>query len=198
MPLQQNSSPADLFSDQSFHLEQKNNWEMLLKIITLVIIPRFRWLWDNYYDFVVFTCCNRWITMTKVSFDKKYFEKTDFKSWTNFVKTSCSLVKCHRDNLKWRYQPEYWKPFLYCRKVKQIFINTYLSCSHCVKSVHIRSFSGMYFLALGLDAERYGVSLCIQSESGKMRTRKTPNKDTFHAVILWYWAETYSKSYQTS
>ena len=30
--------------------------------------------------------------------------------------------------------------------------------------------------------ERYGVSLRIQSECGEMRTRKTPNKDTFLAV----------------
>ena len=29
----------------------------------------------------------------------------------------------------------------------------------------------------------YGVSLRIQSECGKTQTRKTPNKDTFHAVM---------------
>ena len=33
-------------------------------------------------------------------------------------------------------------------------------------------FSGPYFLALGLNMERYEVSLCIQSECGKIRTRK--------------------------
>ena len=43
---------------------------------------------------------------------------------------------------------------------------------HCVKSVQIRSFSGPYFPPLGLDMERYGVSLRIQSECGKIRTRK--------------------------
>ena len=32
---------------------------------------------------------------------------------------------------------------------------------HCVKSVRIRSFSGSYFPAFGLNTERYGVSLCI-------------------------------------
>ena len=31
---------------------------------------------------------------------------------------------------------------------------------------------------------RYGVSVGIHSECGKIRTRKTPNKDTFHAVKL--------------
>ena len=54
--------------------------------------------------------------------------------------------------------------------------------SHCVKSVRIRSFSGPYFPASGLTLERYGVSLRIQSEFGKIRTRKTPNTDTFHEV----------------
>ena len=35
---------------------------------------------------------------------------------------------------------------------------------HCVKSVRIRSFSDLYF-------------------PGKIRTRKTPNMDTFNAVL---------------
>ena len=30
--------------------------------------------------------------------------------------------------------------------------------------------------------ERYGVSVCIQSKCGKMRTRATPNMDTFHVA----------------
>ena len=33
-------------------------------------------------------------------------------------------------------------------------------------------FSGPYFTAFGLNTERYGVSLHIQSEYGKMQTRK--------------------------
>ena len=33
-------------------------------------------------------------------------------------------------------------------------------------------FSGPYFPAFGLDTERYGISLHIQSECGKIRTRK--------------------------
>ena len=53
---------------------------------------------------------------------------------------------------------------------------------HCVKSVRIRSYSGPHFPAFGLNTERYGVSLRIQSECGKMRTRITPNTDTFYAV----------------
>ena len=33
--------------------------------------------------------------------------------------------------------------------------------THCVRSVRIRSYSVPHFLALGLDTERYGVSLFI-------------------------------------
>ena len=57
---------------------------------------------------------------------------------------------------------------------------------HCqsVKSIHILSFSGPYFSAFGLNMERYSVFLRIQSEHRKIQTRKTPNMDTCHAVIL--------------
>ena len=43
---------------------------------------------------------------------------------------------------------------------------------HCMKSVHIRSSPGLYFPALKLNMERY-------FEPEKIRTRKTPNTDTF-------------------
>ena len=65
---------------------------------------------------------------------------------------------------------------------------------HCVESIRIRRFSGQYFPAFGLNTEYlsvfspYGVYLRIQSKCGKIRTRKTPNIDTFHAVnaiSLW-------------
>ena len=59
-----------------------------------------------------------------------------------------------------------------------------MSILHCVKRVHIRSFSGSYFPAIGLNTERYGVSLCIQSKCGEIPTRKSPNTDTFHAVLV--------------
>ena len=44
-------------------------------------------------------------------------------------------------------------------------------------------FSVSHFLAFGLNTARYGVSLRIQSEYGKIQTRKTLNTDTFHAVF---------------
>ena len=53
---------------------------------------------------------------------------------------------------------------------------------HCLKSVRIRSYSGQYFPAFGLNTDRYGVSIGIQSECRKIRTRIFPNIDTFYAV----------------
>ena len=44
------------------------------------------------------------------------------------------------------------------------------------------SFSGLHFPAFAMSTERYGVSLRIQYECRKIRIRKTPNMDTFHAV----------------
>ena len=44
---------------------------------------------------------------------------------------------------------------------------------HCVKSVRRRSFFWSVFPTFGLNTERYSVTLRIQSECGKTRTRKT-------------------------
>ena len=55
---------------------------------------------------------------------------------------------------------------------------------HCVKSVCM-GFPGLYFPAFGLNTENYKVNLRIQSEYKKMRTRKTPNMDTFYTVVFF-------------
>ena len=47
------------------------------------------------------------------------------------------------------------------------------------------SSSGPYFPAFGLDTERYGVFLRIQSECEKIGTRETPNTDIFHAFYIF-------------
>ena len=49
---------------------------------------------------------------------------------------------------------------------------------HCVRSIRILSYSGPHFPAFELNTERYFVSLRM------LRTRITPNTDTFHAVIV--------------
>ena len=55
---------------------------------------------------------------------------------------------------------------------------------HCVKIVRIWSYFGPHFPAFGLNTERYSASLCIQFKCGKMRTRITPNMDTFYTVFF--------------
>ena len=59
---------------------------------------------------------------------------------------------------------------------------------HCVKSVCIWSYYGPCFPAFGLNTEWYGVSLCIQSECGKIRTRITPNTEKCSgSTFSYYW-----------
>ena len=67
------------------------------------------------------------------------------------------------------------------------------SIFHCVKGVRIRSCSGPYFSAFGLNTERYRVfvfnqnigiqNMRIQSECGKMQTRITPDRGTFYTLF---------------
>ena len=54
-----------------------------------------------------------------------------------------------------------------------------------LKVVRIRSYSDPHFSAFGLNKERQGVTPRIQSERGKIRTRITPNGDTFYAVKIY-------------
>ena len=63
-----------------------------------------------------------------------------------------------------------WLIFLTLKQVPPF--NKQNNILHCMKSVRIRSFSGPYFPAFGLNTERYGVW-----------TRKTPNTVTFQAVL---------------
>ena len=56
---------------------------------------------------------------------------------------------------------------------------------HCVKSVHIHSFPGLYFPTFGLNTEiYYRVNLCIESKCGKIRTRKATNTVTFQDKMM--------------
>ena len=73
-----------------------------------------------------------------------------------------------------------------CCFIKTKDLSTLTCCNllHCEKIANIRSFPGPYFPAFGLNKETYSVSLRIQSLCGKIRTRKTPNMDTSHIVLL--------------
>ena len=55
---------------------------------------------------------------------------------------------------------------------------------HCVKRVRIRSYSGPHFAWLELNTKRPDVSLRIQSEYVKMRTRLIPIKKLFCTVVV--------------
>ena len=55
---------------------------------------------------------------------------------------------------------------------------------HCVKGVRIRSFSGPHFPAFGLNTDICRVNIHIQSECGKIRTKKTPNMEPFCRVFI--------------
>ena len=74
--------------------------------------------------------------------------------------------------------------YLYIRNIEKCWNHAQSSPTHCIKIVRIRSYSGPYFLAFGLNTERYSVSLCIQSKCDKIRTRITPNTDTFYVVTI--------------
>ena len=77
-------------------------------------------------------------------------------------------------------------PFLVCMVWASRLLDALICFSelingkHCVKLVRIQSYSGPHFPAFGLNTERYGLSLRIQSECGKMRI--TPNMDAFYTM----------------
>ena len=52
-----------------------------------------------------------------------------------------------------------------------------------MKSAQIRSFFWLVFSRIGVNTERYGVSLRIQSKCGEIKTRVTPNTNTFTLVL---------------
>ena len=77
------------------------------------------------------------------------------------------------------------KPSLSMVKIEKSSKNgDQLQYTHCVKSIRIRSYSGPYFPAFGLNTERYSVSLRIQPERRKMLCRITPKTDAFHEVYI--------------
>ena len=103
---------------------------------------------------------------------------TYFSISRNILLTFCCFLHFFESLQSTNKLPNFYKNIPMSEKV--IKIKLY----YCVKSVRIRSFSGPYFLAFGLNTERYWVSLRILSECGKIRARKTTNTGTFHAVYV--------------
>ena len=118
------------------------------------------------------------------------------QTWgTKFAHRKCRAS--HEKLCATLYQCDIFFPKCFLRLRYILFVYTSESCfycnrsyihfsfycgTHCVKRVRIQSFSGPFFPAFGLNTEKYRVYLCIQSECGKMWTRKTVSTDTFHVV----------------
>ena len=92
-------------------------------------------------------------------------------------------ISNHENNVSSRLQPQ-WLCDNSCSWAHDVHHGPKcISChKHCVKGANIRSYSGPHFPAFGLNTERYGVSLRIQSEFGKKVTRITLNTYAFHDV----------------
>ena len=88
-----------------------------------------------------------------------------------FIQFNAHLVQTSKSK-NCKYKPS----FLVIFALVSFNSNVFYLVHHCVKSVRIRSYSGPHFPAFGLNTERY---------CGKMRTRITPNTDTFYAVHLY-------------
>ena len=69
---------------------------------------------------------------------------------------------------------------IFAKKIHHSFL---MAFKYCVKTVRIRSISGLYFPRFGQNTEIYRVNFRIQSECEKIRTGKTPNTDTFYKAL---------------
>ena len=98
--------------------------------------------------------------------------------------TSSSILKCisipFLKSFLWTAVCNYKR----CNKLSCRFQSLFTWWLTLRESVRFRKFSGPYFLAVGLNTEIYGISLRIQPECGKIRTRKTLNTETFHAAWI--------------
>ena len=71
------------------------------------------------------------------------------------------------------------------RQTKNRFFTSRVSNIHWEKSVRIWSLSVLYFLAFGLNTERYLISFRIQSKCGKIRTRKLQIRTLFTQWLIY-------------
>ena len=56
--------------------------------------------------------------------------------------------------------------------MKVVQINSFFGELHCVKSVRIRSFSGPYFSAFGLNTEIYGIDVSMSRKQDFVKNDK--------------------------
>ena len=100
----------------------------------------------------------------------------------------CPSAKVLHQEIRWNYGILHSSRFrradlILLRFSLQILNDRILKTNNCcVKGIRVWSFSGPYFPAFGLNTEKYRISLRIKSQCRKIRTRKTPNTDTFYVV----------------
>ena len=128
----------------------------------------------------------KWLNVSPTIFKSDLFY-TDKKSYPIFFTHQMFLPDSFHSKKRFHilWKKMFWNTIRKTQRFKQVWNNILeLKTYHYVESVRIWSFSGPYFPAFGLHTERFGVYLSIQSECGKIRTRKTPITDTFQAVYL--------------
>ena len=128
----------------------------------------------------------KWLNVSPTIFKSDLFY-TDKKSYPIFFTHQMFLPDSFHSKKRFHilWKKMFWNTIRKTQRFKQVWNNILeLKTCHYVESVRIWSCSGPYFPAFGLHTERFGVYLGIQSECGKIRTRKTPITDTFQAVYL--------------
>ena len=87
----------------------------------------------------------------------------------------CNMEKFlkNREKIRTNYEQ-------YAVKIMKILISS--KSTFRKKCLHSELFWSV-FPTFGMNTERCGVSVRIQCKCGKMRTRTTPNMDSFHAVL---------------
>ena len=105
----------------------------------------------------------------------KIVELSHLIIWKLFqlLEKSCSKIFITREILR-KIQNRIFVRQFSCWKSENFYLKK--ESGHCVKSVRIR----MVHIVLVHILQTYSVSLCIQSECGKIWTKKIPNTDTFN------------------
>ena len=105
------------------------------------------------------------------SLEFRYFK--DFSNIYFFIRSLCT-------GFNQRSEKPWWRKYLNL---------SFRPSFHCMKSVHIRSFSGLYFPTFGLNTEGYGASLRFLSECEKIRTKKLRMQTLFTSVYFVFSTE---------
>ena len=108
---------------------------------------------------------NNWILLTRPRL-RKWLMWNDCPDWINSISTATGIISASLEVIVIFVTKQIVCHFLKYMSNKVLpYARLRKSILHCVKSVRIRSFSGPYFQAFGLNMERYGVSFLFKSDS---------------------------------